>query len=43
VPLAVDDYIFLRPTQSERVLLEFGDLAVVRGGQLVDGWPVLPT
>lgn len=43
VPLKVDDYIFMRPTQSERVLLEFGDLAVVRGGQLVDWWPVLPT
>lgn len=43
VPLEVDDHVFLRPTQSERVLLEFGDLAVVRGGRLIDWWPVLPT
>lgn len=43
VPLAVNDYIFLRPTQSEKVLLEFGDIAVVQGGQLKDWWPVLPT
>ena len=43
VPLAVDDYIFLRPTQSEKVMLEFGDIAVVKGGKLVDWWPVLPT
>lgn len=43
VPLAVNDYIFLRPTQSEKVLLEFGDLAVVSGGHIIDWWPVLPT
>jgi D-serine deaminase-like pyridoxal phosphate-dependent protein len=43
VPLAVDDQIFLRPTQSEKVLLEFGDIAVVKGGALVDYWPVLPS
>lgn len=42
VPLTVDDQIFLRPTQSERVLLEFGDIAVVKGGRLSDWWPVLP-
>lgn len=43
VPLEVNDYIFLRPTQSEKVLLEFGDLAVVQQGKLTDWWPVLPT
>lgn len=43
VPLKVNDQIFLRPTQSERVLLEFGDIGVVSNGQLVDWWPVLPT
>ena len=43
VPLEVDDWIFLRPTQSEEVLLEFGDLAVVEGGKLVEWWPVLPS
>ncbi len=38
--LAVGDYVFLRPTQSERVMLQFGDLLVVRGGEIVDRWPV---
>lgn len=42
VPLRVNDSIFLRPTQSERVLLEFGDIAVVSDGKIVDWWPVLP-
>jgi len=36
----VDDLVFLRPTQSEAVLLQFGDLVVVRGGKVVDTWPV---
>jgi D-serine deaminase-like pyridoxal phosphate-dependent protein len=40
VDLAVDDYVFLRPTQSERVMLQFGDLLTVKGGELVDVWPV---
>ena len=39
--LAPDDFIFLRPTQSERVMLEFGDIVVVRGGTVIDHWPVL--
>jgi D-serine deaminase-like pyridoxal phosphate-dependent protein len=38
--LAVGDHAFLRPTQSERVLLQFGDLFVVQGGELVDRWSV---
>lgn len=42
VDLAVDDFIFLRPTQSEAVLLQFGDLLAVRGNEIVDRWPVLP-
>ena len=42
VKLAVDDFIFLRPTQSEAVLLQFGDLVLIRGDQIVDRWPVLP-
>jgi hypothetical protein len=37
----VDDFVFLRPTQSEAVLLQFGDLAVVRGERVVERWPVL--
>jgi D-serine deaminase-like pyridoxal phosphate-dependent protein len=40
VDLAVDDYVFLRPTQSERVMLQFGDLLTVKEGELVDVWPV---
>ena len=40
VDLAVDDYMFLRPTQSESVMLQFGDLMVVDQGQLTDTWPV---
>ena len=40
VPLEVDDYVFLRPTQSEFVMLQFGDLVVMRGGKIVDHWPV---
>jgi D-serine deaminase-like pyridoxal phosphate-dependent protein len=42
VSLRADDQIFLRPTQSERVLQEFGDLAVVSAGKIVEYWPVLP-
>jgi len=39
--LSVDDHVFLRPQQSEAVLLEFGDLLAVRGGRIVEQWPVL--
>ncbi len=38
--LSVGDYAFLRPTQSERVLLQFGDLHVVEDGRIVDRWSV---
>jgi D-serine deaminase-like pyridoxal phosphate-dependent protein len=38
--LEVGDHAFLRPTQSERVLLQFGDLHVVENGELVDRWTV---
>ncbi|MBW2175697.1 MAG: hypothetical protein JRH03_01865 [Deltaproteobacteria bacterium] len=31
----VDDYVFLRPTQSESVMLQFGDLFVIRGNEFV--------
>lgn len=40
--LAVDDYIFLRPTQSEAILREFGDIVLVRGGKIVDRWSSFP-
>jgi D-serine deaminase-like pyridoxal phosphate-dependent protein len=38
--LAVDDLVFLRPHQSEGVLLHFGDLLAVRGGRIQEQWPV---
>ncbi len=41
IGLRVDDHVFLRPTQSESVLLQFGDLWAVRGGALEARWPVL--
>jgi D-serine deaminase-like pyridoxal phosphate-dependent protein len=41
IDLAVDDWVFLRPTQSEFVFLQFGDIAVYDGGRIDDYWPVL--
>jgi D-serine deaminase-like pyridoxal phosphate-dependent protein len=41
VQLAVDDFFFLRPMQSEAVLLQFGDLVGVRGNRIECHWPVL--
>jgi D-serine deaminase-like pyridoxal phosphate-dependent protein len=38
--LKVDDQVFFRPTVVEEVLLEFGDLLAVRGGRIVERWPV---
>ena len=38
--VAIDDYVFLRPTQSEHVMLQFGDLIAVRDGALSARWPV---
>jgi D-serine deaminase-like pyridoxal phosphate-dependent protein len=32
--------MFLRPTQSEFVMLQFGDLLAVADGEIVDRWPV---
>jgi D-serine deaminase-like pyridoxal phosphate-dependent protein len=39
-PLEMNDWIFLRPTQSESVLLQFGDIAVYDGNSFVDYWSV---
>ena len=38
--LDVDDTVFLRPTQSERVMLQFGGIRVVRGNKEVGFWSV---
>jgi D-serine deaminase-like pyridoxal phosphate-dependent protein len=35
-----DDVSLWRPTQSEAVMLQFGDLWLLRGGPVVDRWPV---
>jgi D-serine deaminase-like pyridoxal phosphate-dependent protein len=40
VNLQPDDWIFLRPSQSEFVFLQFGDIAVYDEGKIVDHWPV---
>ncbi|NNA96307.1 DSD1 family PLP-dependent enzyme [Pseudomonas gessardii] len=40
VGLDVDDQVFLRPSQTESVLLQFGDLLAVRGASIVERWPV---
>ncbi|MCP4466743.1 MAG: DSD1 family PLP-dependent enzyme [Halieaceae bacterium] len=40
IDLRVDDWIFLRPTQSEFVFLQFGDIAVYDDGEIVERWPV---
>ena len=39
VSLAPDDYLFLRPTQSEAVLLQFGDRVVYEDGHVTQRWP----
>ncbi len=41
INLQPDDWIFLRPNQSEFVFLQFGDIAVYDKGEIVDSWPVL--
>jgi D-serine deaminase-like pyridoxal phosphate-dependent protein len=42
VALKPDDYVFLRPTQSEAVFLQFGDILVYSDGRIVDRWPTFP-
>ena len=40
--LKVDDFVFLRPTQSEAVFLQFPKIAVFSKGEIVDQWQPLP-
>lgn len=40
--LKVDDFVFLRPTQSEAVFLQFPKIAVFDGKQISDIWQPLP-
>lgn len=42
VRLKPDDYVFLRPNQSEAVFLQFGDIAIFDGRDIVARWPTLP-
>ena len=39
--LEVNDHIFLRPSQSEFVFLQFGDILAVRDGEIIYKWPIL--
>ncbi len=36
--LAVDDFVFLRPHQSEFVFLHFGNILAIRGGEIIEEW-----
>ena len=40
--IQTDEFVFLRPQQSEAVFLQFGDIAVYEDGAIVDTWPVFP-
>ncbi|MEM6379944.1 MAG: alanine racemase, partial [Bacteroidota bacterium] len=39
--LEVDDFVFLRPHQSEFVFLQFGNILAIRDGKIVEEWQVL--
>ena len=40
--IAEDDFVFLRPTQSEAVLQQFGPIAIYRRGRIEGWWHPLP-
>ena len=40
ISLKQDDWIFMRPTQSEFVFLQFGDIALYENGKIKNLWPV---
>ncbi len=42
VDLKSDDYVFLRPKQSEALFLQFGDIAVYDKGRIAERWPTFP-
>ena len=41
VQLKVDDFVFLRPHQSEFVFLQFGNILPIRNGQIESPWSIL--
>ena len=42
VDIAPDDIVFFRPRESEGVFLQYGDIAVYDGAEIVDRWPTFP-
>ncbi|KAF0184075.1 MAG: alanine racemase [Hyphomonadaceae bacterium] len=42
IDLQPDDYVFLRPTQSEAIFLQFGDIALFDGENITGVWPTFP-
>lgn len=40
--LRPDDWVFFRPTQSERVMQEFGAIRLVRAGRIQSSWLPIP-
>lgn len=42
VELAQDDFVFLRPAESEGVFLQFGDILVYDGQDITTRWPTFP-
>lgn len=42
IDIQPDDYVFLRPTQSEAIFLQFGDIAVFDGEKITATWPTFP-
>ena len=38
--IKMDDYFFFRPSQSEAVFLQFGEIAIYDEGKIIDWWPV---
>jgi len=42
VALPQDDFVFMRPTESEGVFLQFGDIAVYDGEEISAWWPTFP-
>ena len=39
--LNVDDYVFLRPSQSEAVFLQFGDITTLKNKKIINKWSIL--
>lgn len=41
IQLKQDDWVFWRPTQSESVFLQFGDILLYDNGNISERWPIL--